>query len=154
MNNIRNRFTSVDYDAMLCPSPQLNLTFNYANHFTTGSCVFGAAVNTVMGRPMTSQFEVDEEQHNNPLIPGRTVILQPRHKDMGTLRFTYVKENILVGTRMRKEIEAWPEDMLYSSVKTGTDIKNSVYGRSGIYVNTIAANEEIRLSVSDYDGLV
>jgi hypothetical protein len=149
VNNVRNRFTSVDYDAMFCPSPPtFKLSWKYPNHLTTGSCIFGAAVNSVLGHTLSSPFEAGDLFHDHlkngyGKIPGRSVILQPEFTEKKTLRFMNVQENLIIGTSVRSEVETWPESMLYSSAPTGTSVKNSIYGRNGIYVDDISTNEEI-----------
>ena len=41
VNNIRNRFTSVDYDDMLCPNPVLSVSHTVDTLFTCGPCIIG-----------------------------------------------------------------------------------------------------------------
>jgi hypothetical protein len=151
VNGIRNRFTSVDYDNLQCPNPPLNLTFYYANHYTTGSCALGAAVNDVLGRPKTALFEpgtIDEEESKSlsHSSHGKSIILQSKHKDMGTLRFTMKDENILLANRMKRAVSNWPVDYLYSAVPSGSEIKY-LYGSKAIYTDARSANENIRLVV-------
>lgn len=47
VNNIRNRFTSVDYDDMLCPNPVLSVSHTVDTLFTCGPCILGASINDV-----------------------------------------------------------------------------------------------------------
>ena len=47
VNNIRNRFTSVDYDDMLCPDPILSAAHLWDILYTTGPCILGVAMNMV-----------------------------------------------------------------------------------------------------------
>jgi hypothetical protein len=154
VNNIRNRFTSVDYDAMFCPyPPAFELTWKYPNHMTTGSCIFGTAVNSVLGRTLSSPFEAGELTYNNlengyDKFPGRSVILQPEFAEKKTLRFMNAQENLIIGTSVRSEVETWPESMLYTSASTGKSVKNSIYGRNGIYIDDISTHEEIILYAS------
>jgi hypothetical protein len=60
VNNIRNRFTSVDYDDMLCPNPQLSVSHSVDTLFTCGPCILGAGINTVLRRHKQSEFEVGD----------------------------------------------------------------------------------------------
>lgn len=160
VNNIRNRFTSIDYDAMFCPfPPAFELSWTYPNHLTTGSCIFGAAVNSVLGRSLSSPFEAGDLQCYNlnncsSIIPGRSVIFQPEFTEKKTLRFMNVQENLIIGTSVRSEVETWPESMLYTSAPTGNSLKNSVYGRNGIYVDDVCANEDIILFVSSHHSSI
>jgi Glycosyltransferase sugar-binding region containing DXD motif len=41
VNNVRNRFTSVDYDDMLCPNPVLSVSHTVDTLFTCGPCIVG-----------------------------------------------------------------------------------------------------------------
>lgn len=102
VNNIRNRFTSVDTDNMFCPDPELSVLHAFDTLFTAGPCILGAMVNKVLGRNGQTSFvpgeinpfEVTERQalekgtefiigldgdvKPNKKIPGRTIIL---HQD-------------------------------------------------------------------------
>lgn len=60
VNNIRNRFTSVDYDDMLCPNPILSVSHTVDTLFTCGPCILGAAMNEVLGRHMQTEWEIGE----------------------------------------------------------------------------------------------
>ena len=52
VNNIRNRFTSVDYDNMLFPSPVLSVSHSVDMVFIACSCILGSALNDVLRRHM------------------------------------------------------------------------------------------------------
>lgn len=54
VNNIRNHFTSVDYDDMLCPV--LSVSHSVDTLFTSGPCILGAAINTVIDQHMQDEF--------------------------------------------------------------------------------------------------
>ena len=56
VNNIRNRFTSVDYDDMLCPSPVFHVSHTVDTLFTCGPCILGGALNDVLGRHMQEAY--------------------------------------------------------------------------------------------------
>eukprot|EP00978_Attheya_sp_CCMP212_P037543 scaffold178095_cov48-Attheya_sp.AAC.2 len=60
VNNIRNRFTSVDYDDMLCPDPVLSVSHSVDTLFTCGPCILGAAINKVLGRHMQDEFDIGD----------------------------------------------------------------------------------------------
>lgn len=60
VNNIRNRFTSVDYDDMLCPDPILSVSHTVDTLFTCGPCILGAGINDVLGRHMQTQFDIGD----------------------------------------------------------------------------------------------
>lgn len=57
VNNIRNRFTSVDYDDMLCPDPVLSVSHTSDMLFTCGPCILGASINDVLRRHKQTSFE-------------------------------------------------------------------------------------------------
>ena len=100
VNNVRNRFTSVDVDNMFCPDPELSVLHAFDTLFTAGPCILGAMVNKVLGRHGQTSFEAgeidpweatrqtDAEKGSEfvigvddaPMlrIPGRTIIL---HQD-------------------------------------------------------------------------
>ena len=45
VNNIRNRFTVVDYDHSLCPDHEISVVHAFSTLFTAGPCVLGWTVN-------------------------------------------------------------------------------------------------------------
>lgn len=74
VNNIRNRFTSVDYDDMLCPDPILSASHLWDILFTTGPCILGTATNVVLQRHPQTGFKTGEidiwgtiPKHDSPL---------------------------------------------------------------------------------------
>ena len=123
VNQVRNRYTSVDIDATFCPNPELSLLHAYDTLFTAGPCLLGASINRVLGRPPQTSHVPGEVQNlwDGPQrqlsidgtsfvltsgemsdaamehrIPGRTIILQQNKWDMGAHRFTFVEQNIVV----------------------------------------------------------
>ena len=60
VNNIRNRFTSIDYDDMLCPDPILSVSHTTDMLFTCGPCILGASINKVLRRHPQTSFEHGE----------------------------------------------------------------------------------------------
>jgi Glycosyltransferase sugar-binding region containing DXD motif len=119
VNNIRNRFTSVDYDDMLCPNPVLSVSHSFDVLFTTGPCILGASINRVLQRHAQTGFETgDLDIFDNTdfastgeeapvdgqvldprqLIPGRSILLQQNKKDMGAHRFTWLEKNLIVAS--------------------------------------------------------
>jgi hypothetical protein len=88
VNNIRNRFTVVDYDRMMCPMPETSVVHAFSTLFTAGPCILGLTVNEVMGRGLQETFvEGDlvgpEEGGSGMGVPGRTIILKQNKWDMG-----------------------------------------------------------------------
>jgi hypothetical protein len=77
VNQVRNRFTSVDVDATFCPHPELSVLHAYDTLFTAGPCLLGASINRVLGRNgQTSHVpgEVDmwNSTHQRTLIEQAT----------------------------------------------------------------------------------
>jgi hypothetical protein len=87
VNQVRNRFTSLDSDATFCPDPEFSVLHNYDTLFVAGPCLLGASVNRVLKSPPQTSFEVGElhtaSHDENGFIPGRTIILSQNKRDMG-----------------------------------------------------------------------
>ena len=100
VNNIRNRFTVVDYDKLLCPNPELSVPHAFSTLFTAGPCILGWVLNEMMGRETQQTFvEGDLEVPEGSTaadVPGRTIILRQNKWDMGAHRFTWVEKNLVV----------------------------------------------------------
>jgi len=151
VNNIRNRFTVVDYDRMMCPNPELSVPHAFSTLFTAGPCILGYTLNEVMGREVQTSFvEGDLEMPGGGRpegVPGRTIILQQNKWDMGAHRFTWVENNLVVAaTDMpdyddRQELEGSDKEQTahYSKTQTRTDL----YGLDKLYVDRNIAHERI-----------
>jgi len=90
INNVRNRFTSVDIDRLFCPNPEMRVTYYADVLFTTGPCLLGASINMVLGRPgqmslNAGEFEIGMEQKMSLGIPGRTIFLDQNLGDVSPL---------------------------------------------------------------------
>lgn len=163
MNNIRNRFTSVDYDDMLCPNPILSVSHTVDTLFTCGPCILGAGINNLLGRHMQTEFEIGDVQiwqgdnsheaenavsvNNNDqrlLIPGRTVILEQNKNDMGAHRFTWSDRHLIIAATDMPDYDDRPPSKEHYSK---THEKAGVYGMRKLYTDTRRANEEIRIIV-------
>jgi hypothetical protein len=123
VNQVRNRYTSVDVDATFCPNPELSVLHAYDTLFTAGPCLLGATLNRVLGRDGQSSFRpgnldpwgedfslrqrarqttadlvlgVDDDGDAAKRIPGRIVLLQQDKWDMGAHRFTLLERNLVV----------------------------------------------------------
>lgn len=163
VNNVRNRFTSVDYDDMLCPTPFLSVSHTVDTLFTCGPCILGGALNDVLGRHMQTEWELGDvdvwkvpkirkEAHGNHYhesdprhgIPGRTIILAQNKDDMGAHRFTWVEQNMMVAaTDMPDYDDRPPTKQHYSR----THEKVGVYGLRNLYKDNVKANERVRIVV-------
>jgi len=158
VNNIRNRFTVVDYDWMMCPDPEFSVVHAFSTLFTAGPCILGLTVNEVMGRELQQTFvEGDLEMPLGGIgkagvgIPGRTIILQQNKWDMGAHRFTWVENNLVVAaTDMpdyddRKELEGEDEEQATHYSKTLD--RNNLYGEEKVYVDGDIKHERIVMKV-------
>jgi len=97
VNNVRNRFTSVDVDNLFCPDPELSVLHAFDTLLTAGPCILGATVNSALGRRGQTQFEAGEltatlekgspqvvglDDKPELQIPGRTIILNQNKWDV------------------------------------------------------------------------
>jgi hypothetical protein len=167
VNQVRNRFTSVDIDATLCPNPELSISHAYDTLFTAGPCLLGASINRVLGRhPQKSftageiniladrrqleagtSFIVGDGVALEARVPGRSVILKQDKWDMGAHRFTYVERNLVVSATDLQDSN--DRDTHKKNKKTEhystTHAKTGIYGLEGLYTDTRIANEDIRI---------
>jgi hypothetical protein len=161
VNNIRNRFTSVDYDDMLCPNPILSVSHTLDTLFTCGPCILGAGINNLLGLHMQNQFEPGEvniwqSERNNTLditvspddprllIPGRTIILNQDKNDMGAHRFTLAESHLIVAATDMPDYDDRPSTQEHYSK---THEQAGIYGIRKLYTDTKRANEEISFVV-------
>jgi hypothetical protein len=111
VNNVRNRFTSVDVDNMFCPKPELSVLHAFDTLFTAGPCILGASLNKVLGRHGLTEFQAGEvdpwaedrraatqkgtafvigiDDKPDLRIPGRTVILQQNKWDVSCIQSVF-----------------------------------------------------------------
>jgi len=149
VNNIRNRYTVVDYDRMMCPNVEMSVVHAFSTLFTAGPCILGLTVNEIMGRELQQTFvEGDLEGSGDGVdVPGRTIILQQNKWDMGAHRFTWVENNLVVAaTDMpdyddRKNLEGEDEEQAKHYSKTLA--RNNLYGEGMVYVDRKIAHERI-----------
>ena len=162
VNNIRNRFTSVDIDDMLCPNPQLSIAHSVDTLFTCGPCILGAGMNAVLGRHMQSEWEIGDVDiwsfENNingmvspddprSMIPGRTIILNQNKQDMGAHRFTWLERNLIVAATDMPDYDDRPPEIEHYSK---THEKVGVFGLKKLYRDGKKANEKIKIIVEKY----
>lgn len=166
VNNIRNRFTAVDYDDMLCPNPILSVSHTVDTLFTCGPCILGAGINNIIGRHMQHEFQVGDidiwqnERKATPgnnsssisarpddlrlLVPGRTVILEQNKNDMGAHRFTWEDRHLIIAATDMPDYDDRPPSKEHYSK---THEKAGVYGMRKLYTDSKRANEDIRITV-------
>lgn len=168
VNNVRNRFTSVDYDDMLCPNPVLSVSHTVDTLFTCGPCILGASLNDVLQRHRQTGFEfgdidlfeTERKKHKNSssgkritvdpddprlLIPGRSVILRQNKEDMGSHRFTNAAANHIIATTDMPEYDDRPKSIEHYSK---SHVKFGVYGLTKLYNNSHRANEEVVIRIN------
>ena len=123
VNQVRNRFTSVDTDAMFCPNPNFSVLHRFDVLFTAGPGLLGASINHVLGRNGQAKYEPGEPEIDGPtdgtddqhggnastnvlspnfavsnFIPGRTIILRQDKMDLGSHRFTFLEKNVVIAS--------------------------------------------------------
>jgi hypothetical protein len=164
VNNIRNRFTSVDYDDMLCPNPVLSVAHSTDMLFTCGPCILGASINDVLKRHRQTSFEygdidlfeVEKKEQDGMIvveaddarlkIRGRSLLLKQSKEDMGAHRFTYDKNNIVVASTDLPDSDDRPKSLVHYSK---THEKIGIYGLNNVYADSHRANEMIRIRIAD-----
>jgi len=169
VNNIRNRFTGVDTDAMFCPNPEMSMLHAFDTLFTAGPCILGAMVNKVLGRHGQTQFEPGEidlwEQRKQDAlrkgtefvigvddkpskkIPGRTIILHQNKWDMGSHRFTFVEKNLVVAATDLPDSDDRANQETTKEHYSKTHVKAGIYGLDRLYTDNVRANEVVRFYV-------
>lgn len=150
VNNVRNRFTGLDYDNMLCPNPELSILHSFDTLFVAGPCILGASVNKVLGRINQASFlpgDIDlSSRKNKKKIPGRAIILSQNKEDMGSHRFTFLEHNLVIASTDipgSDDLEKASSPAHYSKTRR----KNSVYGLEGVYKDMDRVNEELRIYI-------
>lgn len=145
VNMVRNRFTAVDIDDMLCPYPSLKHSHDWDLLFVTGPCILGAAVNSVLGNHMQTAIEPGEldTRDRDPLIPGRSVILAQNKADIGAShRFTWLKKNIIVATTDMPDYHDCKDKPKHYSAATKE--RQGIFGLKNVYRDNMSANEDIK----------
>lgn len=172
VNQVRNRFTSVDMDATYCPNPELSVLHAFDTLFTAGPCLLGASINRVLGvHPQTSfaageidilKDKVALKKGSNSIIipetvpldhriPGKTVILHQDKWDMGAHRFTDLDKNLVVSATDLQDADDRQKISTSGGKKTEhyskTHAKTGIYGLESLYTPGKAANENLRFVV-------
>lgn len=134
VNQIRNRFTAVDMDNMLCgPSISLDHSHQWDLLYLTGPCLIGAAINKVLGRGLQSVINPGDLAafEANTIIQGRTVILSQNKEDMGWHRFTWLDRNLIVAGTDCPDYDDRVGQKHYSDKQDS--IKMALFGTKSIY---------------------
>ncbi len=150
VNNIRNRFTSVDVDNMLCPNVETSVPHAFDTLFTAGPCIMGASVNKALGRHGQTSFtpgDIDVNDKLSKKIPGRSIILRQDKADMGSHRFTFVEKNLVVAATDMPGADDRDHQANSPTHYSKVHVKQGVYGLDGVYKDFDRANEDIKLYV-------
>mmetsp|Transcript_77505 Transcript_77505/g.116500 ORF Transcript_77505/g.116500 Transcript_77505/m.116500 type:complete len:750 (-) Transcript_77505:356-2605(-) len=169
VNNVRNRFTSVDVDNLFCPDPELSILHAFDTLFTAGPCILGAMVNKVLGRHGQTPFAAGEmdiweaskaaavekgtefvigvDDKPSSRIPGRTIILHQNKWDMGAHRFTLLDKNVVVAATDLPDSDDRANQEKPPEHYSKTHVKAGIYGLDRLYVDNVKANEELRFFV-------
>jgi Glycosyltransferase sugar-binding region containing DXD motif len=57
VNQVRNKFTSIDIDATFCPKPNYKVLHTFDVLFTAGPCLLGSSINRILGRHGQHKFQ-------------------------------------------------------------------------------------------------
>jgi len=152
VNVIRNRYTSVDIDGMLCPNVNLDHSHHWDLLYITGPCLLGAAINSVVGNHLQEEitageinvWELSMPHNSKAAVPGRTVILGQNKEDMGAHLFTWIERNIIVASTDMPDYE---DDKKSSKHYSDYTKRNSIFGLENIYKDLTPADEMIQLVV-------
>ena len=138
VNNILERFTSVDMAAMHCPMPEMSVITSFSPLFVAGPCMLGSTINQVLGRHRQTNFEAGELVHSDDAlqIPGRTIILDQNKYDMGAHRFTFLEQNLIVLSTDFPNSDDRGDREHYSD----TRIRFTTYGVDSVYKNSERSN--------------
>jgi mannosyltransferase OCH1-like enzyme len=158
VNQVRNRYTTIDIDASYCPDPHFKVLHTFDVLFTAGPCLLGASINRVLGRYAQEIFEPGElfpearngtsfvkvmDGYKGAKIPGRTVMLKQNKWDMSAHRFTNIERGLIVaGTdlensddrqnrKLKKQAEE--DDQDEESGKKGGEHYSKAHAKTGIY---------------------
>jgi hypothetical protein len=163
VNQVRNRFTSVDVDATFCPNPEISILHGFDTLFTAGPCLLGSSINRVLDRNPQTQFvagEIDsskeqgaENEDSSAAIPGRTIILQQNKWDMGAHRFTLVDQNMVVAATDMPDSDDLEGLETTKEHYSKTHAKTGIYGLENLYADKKQANEDIRIRVESIKHL-
>ena len=137
VNQVRNRFTSIDIDATMCPIQDVDVLHAHDMLFIAGPCALGSAVNEALGSHPQTNIAVGESWSSH----GKMVILQHNKTDLGAQRFSS-DSRIIAATEMTMNDDR-KKKFHYSNTRSEV-----VYGLENVYVDREIADEVVRVSVS------
>jgi hypothetical protein len=121
-----------------CPDPDFFILHARDDLFVAGPCLLGASVNRVLKRRPWSHFKEGELHHNasheeNGFIPGRTIILSQKMRDMANL--------LIAATNLPNSKDRITNKPHYSKLHS----LGRIYGLKGLYKDRKQVNEDILL---------
>jgi hypothetical protein len=156
VNQVRNRFTSIDVEASYCPDPFYRILHGTDVLFTAGPCLLGPSMNRVLGRRVDTSFHaglLNTTTATDSAVVGRTIILHQVKQDMGAHRFTNTELHLIVAASDLQGSENMPnkeKKVMDRDHYTQLQNSNGIYGLHGLYHNdTQSANENIRIVVEN-----
>jgi hypothetical protein len=152
VNQVRNKFTSVDIDERYCPNPNIAFLHRWDLIFATGPCLLGASMNKALGRPGQMQFEPGEVLVSTvqPPVPGRTLILDTNRSKVNGIRFFLVEKKMVMAATdlpVGRDKKQNKKPSYYGMHQYGIQDKQVIFGEKGVYANDHKANEDIRIIV-------
>lgn len=165
---VLNRVDYLDIEGSLClqdPKAEIWKLRTLPILLLTGPCALGMSVNAALGNPNKLQGHnlgwLDTRNVSKAHSPpdyfwGDALTLLTDRYDLGELRFTDIDRNLPVGStnqdRIAKAAIKREEDSLDDGAPEKTNIHYSksetdIVGESGIYRDSLAANEQIRLEI-------
>ena len=141
VNQVRNRYTSLDVDASMCPEIVLPMLHQHDDLFLTGPCLLGQAVNRALGRHPQSNLATGRHQVRRLL--GQVVILQHNKTDLGSQRMSDPDHSgrILCATALEAN-DGRDEAEHYSKSRTA-----SIFGLERVYKDRAIVNQNIKVEV-------
>jgi len=144
VNNIRNRYNTVDITDRLCPMPKLSELWNHDIYSVTGPFLLGMAINTVHETSAQAPFAAGTLDRPNGGLNGygRTIILNKGKDKTSPNR---IKPKSFFDNDNKSII--WAQTDLAPS-----ENKRKHYSKASmaeVYVDNVSSDEVIRISVYD-----
>jgi hypothetical protein len=164
VNQVRNRYTSVDIDATFCPDPELSILHAYDTLFTAGPCMLGASINRVLGRnPQSSHVpgelhHIWDETHRSNTMTGTSFVYTSSMDDTsnendGTIEYRIPGRTIIL-SQNKWDMGAHRFTFLEQNVViAATDLPDSNDRAANIYLdneNNPNSNEETKQQHEHY----
>jgi hypothetical protein len=164
VNQVRNRFISVDVDAKFCPNPATSvletsdLVFA-STLFVSGPCLSGASINQVLRRNLQTQFETGDvwrldaalyssrRQWNVGEYPRPHSHTTSEQKDMGAQRFARRDLNRVADVTDMPNSNDLDHDAAKKKHYSEMHSRSNIYGLENVYRDQKQANVDILIKV-------